>query len=213
MGHPLVDRRAQSRLLQQKIVAKYGVLCANSIYSNDAEELKKFASIHQYLCIKSIHHDSVTFDDYYISMGSTCTPQSDILNMDDALLGSTINYLQEYIEKDYEIRITVICEDVFACKLLSQELSESGGKIDWRDGIFNGLKHEVFEVPENIKDFCINYIKEMNQSFGAFDFIVKPNGEYVFLECNSNGQWYWVELETGLNISGSIAKHLIKGGW
>ena len=56
-------------------------------------------------------------------------------------------------------------------------------------------------------------MKEMNQHYGAFDFIVTPSGEYVFLECNSNGQWYWIELETGMNISGAIAEHLIKGGW
>jgi hypothetical protein len=213
LGHPLVDRIAQSRLLQQKIATSFGILCANSVFSNDPSELKSFAKKFSNVCVKSIHHDSVTFDDHYVSMGSTRTPGSDILKMDDAQLEATVNYLQEYIEKDFELRITVVCNEVFGCKLLSQELDDENGKIDWRDGLFNGLKHEVFEVPENIKSFCIQYLKAMNQNFGAFDFIVTPKGEYYFLECNSNGQWYWIELETGMDISGAIARHLIKGGW
>ena len=49
----------------------------------------------------------------------------------------------------------------------------------------------------------------MGLNFGCFDFIVTPSGEYVFLECNPNGQWLWVELETGLPISQAIAEFLI----
>lgn len=213
IGHPLVDRNAESRLVQHKIAGSLGVSCPNSIYSNHPKELKDFARQYNNLCVKSINHDSITFSDHYVSIGSTRTPQAQILEMDDVMLSSTINYLQEYIEKDFELRITVVCDEVFSCKLLSQELDENNGKIDWRDGLFNGLKHEIFEAPEKIKSFCIEYLKAMNQNFGAFDFIVNPEGEYYFLECNSNGQWYWIELETGLDISGAIARHLMKGGW
>ena len=46
---------------------------------------------------------------------------------------------------------------------------------------------------------------------GAFDFIVTPSGEYVFLECNPNGQWLWIEMETELKISEAIADALETG--
>jgi hypothetical protein len=214
IGHPLVDRIAQSRMVQHRITAKYNITCASSIYSNNSKELKLFASRHKTLFIKPIYTDSINYEDYYLSLGSVKISRDQIIKASDQSLESTINYLQEYIEKDFELRITVICDKVFACKLNSQELDEENGKIDWRDGLLNGkLKHEVFELPEGIQFFCINYLKEMNQHFGAFDFIVTPKGEYVFLECNSNGQWYWIELETGMNISGAIAEHLMKGSW
>lgn len=214
IGHPLVDRTAESRLIQLGIATKYGISCAPSIYSNNSKELKQFASNYSQLFIKPIHTDSINYEDYYLSLGSVKMSANQILNTSDESLESTINYLQEYIEKDFELRITVICDKVFACKLNSQELDEENGKIDWRDGLLNGkLKHEVFELPDKIHSFCINYLKEMNQHYGAFDFIVTPSGDYVFLECNSNGQWYWIELETGMNISGAIAEHLMKGGW
>jgi hypothetical protein len=35
--------------------------------------------------------------------------------------------------------------------------------------------------------------------------IVTPEGEFVFLELNPNGQWLWLELELGLPLVASMA--------
>jgi len=43
--------------------------------------------------------------------------------------------------------------------------------------------------------------------FGCFDFIVN-NDEWYFLEMNSNGQWAWLEFETGSPISQEIVEYL-----
>lgn len=48
----------------------------------------------------------------------------------------------------------------------------------------------------------------MHINFGCFDFIVTLDNDYVFLECNPNGQWLWIELATGYDISKVIAKNL-----
>lgn len=53
-----------------------------------------------------------------------------------------------------------------------------------------------------------NFFERMHLNFGCFDLIVTPDGEYVFLECNPNGQWLWVELATGLPIAEAIADFL-----
>ena len=63
-------------------------------------------------------------------------------------------------------------------------------------------------LPEEIADKCRRYLQHMGLNFGCFDFIVTPDGEYVFLECNPNGQWLWVELATGLKIADAIADFL-----
>lgn len=44
--------------------------------------------------------------------------------------------------------------------------------------------------------------------FGALDFLVRPSGEWVFLEINPNGQWAWIEDKTGLPIAAAIADAL-----
>ncbi len=44
--------------------------------------------------------------------------------------------------------------------------------------------------------------------FAALDFIVDPDDQWWFLECNPNGQWAWIEEETGLPISSALADAL-----
>lgn len=41
--------------------------------------------------------------------------------------------------------------------------------------------------------------------YGAFDFRVDRDGAPWFLECNPEGQYLWIEIETGLAISRAIA--------
>lgn len=44
--------------------------------------------------------------------------------------------------------------------------------------------------------------------FAAIDMIVTPEGDHVFLEANPNGQWAWIEDETGLPIAAAMADAL-----
>ena len=41
--------------------------------------------------------------------------------------------------------------------------------------------------------------------FGAFDFGVRADGSLDFYECNSAGQWHWLEMETGLPMTSALA--------
>jgi hypothetical protein len=40
------------------------------------------------------------------------------------------------------------------------------------------------------------------------DFGVDAAGRWQFFECNPNGQWGWIEQETGLPIAAAIARLL-----
>ena len=71
------------------------------------------------------------------------------------------------------------------------------------------MKWEAMALPEVIASRCRDLIHALGLNFGCIDLIVRPDGEYVFLECNPNGQWLWIELETGQKISESIATFLI----
>ena len=44
--------------------------------------------------------------------------------------------------------------------------------------------------------------------YGAFDFIVTPEGRYVFLEINPGGQYMWVEAKTEMPITEALADAL-----
>jgi len=36
-----------------------------------------------------------------------------------------------------------------------------------------------------------------------------PQGEYVFLELNPNGQWLWLELKSGYHLTEDVTENLL----
>ena len=102
----------------------------------------------------------------------------------------------------------VFLDEIFACKIDSQAQQEETGRIDWRQGYEYGLRQEAYALPDSVASQCVAFLRRMGLNFGCFDFIVPPSGEYVFLECNPNGQWLWIELAVGLKISEAIADFL-----
>jgi len=116
---------------------------------------------------------------------------------------------QPYIEKDFELRITVVGEKIFPCAIHSQKAVRT--KYDWRKYDIPNTPHEVFKLPIDVEMKCLSLIKNLGLVFGCIDMIVTPNGEYVFLEVNPNGQWLWVEKLTGFPIGDSIVDALVRG--
>ncbi|HBZ9023873.1 TPA: hypothetical protein MNA18_005343, partial [Citrobacter freundii] len=101
-------------------------------------------------------------------------------------------YFQLYQSKDYETRITIVNQKFFSVKITSKN------QVDWRK-TDNSIIYEIIETPEIIQSKCLRYMRYFGLNFGCFDFIVKNNTWY-FLEMNANGQWLWLELETGVKI-------------
>ncbi|WP_378742845.1 hypothetical protein [Nocardia brasiliensis] len=116
---------------------------------------------------------------------------------------------QEYIEKDVELRVTVVGRSVFAAELHSQSHQEAS--VDWRRGDVLTIEHRVHELPIAVRQKCVSLVEELDLEFGAIDMIKCRDGRYVFLEINPNGQYLWIEDMTGLKISRAIAEQLQRG--
>ncbi|WP_157434401.1 MULTISPECIES: hypothetical protein [Actinoalloteichus] len=51
----------------------------------------------------------------------------------------------------------------------------------------------------------------MGRTDTGADFIVRPDGERVFLEADSGPQFDWLESATGTDVVGAMARRLAKG--
>lgn len=111
-------------------------------------------------------------------------------------------YVQNYVEKDYEVRLTCINTSVFAVRIDSED------KLDWRKN-YAGLKYSVIECPQIIMNRCFELMEDFGLKFGAFDFIVNKSNEWIFLEINPNGQWLWLEEALDIPISWCIIQYLV----
>ncbi len=116
-------------------------------------------------------------------------------------------FLQKYIEKDYEVRYTVVGDEHLVCKIDSQKSDIA--KTDWRRYDLANTPHSVITPPDEIKNKVKLLMKEFDLIFGALDFIVAQDGTWYFLEINSSGQYLWIEDLTGLKITDAIKNKLI----
>jgi len=99
--------------------------------------------------------------------------------------------LQVEIKKKFELRIMAFGNYLVAAKLHSQEHQE--GKLDWRAIRDGQMLVEPFDLPEDIAQKLRDFMHHMGLVFGAFDMVVTPDDEYVFLEINEQGQFLWLE--------------------
>ena len=210
LGSIVNDRYAASKLLQYKIAKKINLKFPATILANNKEAYLPFRNQFKVLSVKQLGNFSVVSENgekEYI-LYSKKIPSEMIEKAPEEAFSQTVTFIQEYIPKKFELRITVVGEEIFSTKINSQLMKEGKGKEDWRQGYDWGLKWEPFELPIEIAKKCLQFLKKMRLNFGCFDFIVTPDDEYVFLECNPNGQWLWIELATGQPISETIAKWL-----
>lgn len=213
LGSINYDRYASSKMEQLSKAISVGLIVPETCFSNCQSEILKMAKKHQELVLKSIESDGFLdgdSDKEYVFYSQKVS-YNDIANAPQEAFTQTVSYVQEYVPKAFELRVTVVANKVFTCKIESQHLADDEGKIDWRQGYEHGLRYEPYDLPNDIAQKCISFLDKMRLNFGAFDFIVTPSGEYVFLECNPNGQWLWIEMETGLKISEAIANALATG--
>lgn len=111
--------------------------------------------------------------------------------------------LQEYVEKACEVRATVVADACFAAEIHSQSSERS--RIDWRRYDFKNTAYLPHLLPSEVEDKLLRLMETLGLLYGAIDLIVTPEGEYIFLEVNQAGQWYWIEELTGLRITERLA--------
>lgn len=111
-------------------------------------------------------------------------------------------YLQNYISKQFEVRITIVGGQVYPVRIDTQN------QVDWRADYHNH-RYTIITCPRDVLMRCYQMMEDFSLTFGAFDFIVTLEGQWIFLEVNPNGQWLWLEQSLGLDISKKIVEYLI----
>jgi glutathione synthase/RimK-type ligase-like ATP-grasp enzyme len=99
-------------------------------------------------------------------------------------------FFQEYIKKAYELRITVINDEIFSAEIHSQDNEKT--KIDWRDYTVQ-IPYKPARIPTGLAESILRFVRSYGLNYSALDFIVTPDGDYVFIENNPNGQFLFIE--------------------
>lgn len=203
INNPDENRRHQRKFPQLRLAQNLGLRVPRSIITNDPEAAEAFFAT----CPNGVICKPMLMGSHYIDGAHHVAYTRRVPPGEFAALKASIalcpTYLQEAIEKDHELRVTIIGDRLFNCRIDSQGVA--GAEQDWRAVDTIKLPHRIEPLRPDVDKALRAYLKQCGLRFGAFDLIVTPEGEHVFLELNPNGQWYWVELATGAPMAEAMA--------
>jgi glutathione synthase/RimK-type ligase-like ATP-grasp enzyme len=204
-------RRAENKPLQLKVAKQLGFNVPETCFTSDSTTAEKFVKKHKEVIFKPLSDrwPKPTKKDTQPTLYARRVRSSEAINYSGLDLAPAI--FQQLIEPDFELRVTVVGNKVFAAKIETSNFTIKTVR-DWRLGHREGdLKFTTHTLPEGIARKCIQLTKELGLNFGAIDLIQAKDGSIWFLEINSNGQWGFVEWATGQQIGEAMAELLKKG--
>lgn len=200
------SQAAESKLYQFSQAVEAGLRTPATLFTNDPAAVRDFLRAHGGEIVYK------PFAAVSWTEGTRCwVPYTIALDesrlVADPLLRAVPGIYQEKVPKAFEIRLTMIGRRGLAAKILSQETSE--GRDDWRLA-YQELRMEQTLVPSLVQEQCWSLLERLDLVFGCFDFIVTPDGEYVFLEVNQQGQFLFVERACGLPLLDAFCELLLQ---
>ena len=194
--------KSENKMYQLRIAHKLGFNIPETLITSKKEEIVEFYNKHKKIIVKPLSQTRINKNDSAEFIFTSTVSHKQINKLSDFDMTPCI--FQKEIDKTLEIRATVIGDSIFSAQVNSQSDDET--KVDWRR---KRLSFTPFNLPLEMEIKCINLVKDMGLCFGAIDLILSPNGTYTFLEINPNGQWVWIENETGLPISDTLINYLL----
>jgi glutathione synthase/RimK-type ligase-like ATP-grasp enzyme len=196
-----------SKLRQHRFALEVGLNVPDTLYSNDPDEIRAFLREHGGRVVYKPFKMTAWKDDAKHYMTFTTLLREEQL-VEDGLLSIVPGIYQALVPKAYELRVTMMGRRALTARVLSQQTRT--GRLDWRKA-YAELTMEPFELPVSVAEQCHALMRKLDIVFGCFDFIVRPEGEYVFLEVNQAGQFLFVENYAGLPLLDAFTEFLRQG--
>jgi hypothetical protein len=204
-------QRAQAKATQLFVAGKIGLRTPKTYSGANPDMARKHIDALTLtggrVCTKPILNGFLALGGGELTRFTELLDESDLAELDS--LRECPLTIQDYIEKAYEVRVTVVGNRAFACKIDSQA---PGGNtsVDWRRYNIPKTPHSQYTLPSNIREQLLSFHAYFGLAASSFDLIRSHEGEYVFLESNPYGQWLWIEDLTGLQITAAIADFLLQ---
>ena len=196
INKPSHDDLAHRKVLQLKVAQEVGLPIPRTLITSDPNEAQRFYDQQK--------------DNGTIYKAFSATEQqwreTRLLKHEELEVLDNVKFapviFQEYVPATYDLRITVVGNQIFAAAIHSQQTSYT---VDMRMDIGNA-KMSAVDLPNATKQLLHDFMGRMGLVYGAIDMRLTPRGEYVFLEINPAGQWLFIEEKTKQPITANMAE-------
>ncbi len=199
VNHPLRAAAADYKPAQLALAQRLGLTVPPTIITNDPGEAREFIDSYGPAIYKTLRWTPYTRDGVPVTGWAEPVTADEI----DDCVRVTPHLFQAQVDKTSDVRVLVVGRHVFAVRIESDLL-------DWRKD-YAALSYSVINLPDPLEKALLTYLDRLGLASGSFDLAVDRAGDYWWLELNPNGQWAWLEQNTGLEMSASFADLLIQG--
>jgi len=199
-----ISAQRKLRLLQHGI--RFGLNVPRSAVSNDVAALRTFVmGCSQGAVLKGLHQGGAGISDRPALLLTQTLDLGDLAQLKE--VGECPIFLQERIDKTYDVRVTVVKCELFACKI---DASRSpSGHLDWRVYDLPRTVHELYRLPAPVSSSLTAYCQAEGLDYCAIDLARDHSGTYWTLDINPFGKYLWTEYAVGLPITQRLAELLI----
>jgi glutathione synthase/RimK-type ligase-like ATP-grasp enzyme len=213
VNRPDIDAVGELKPYQLELAKRMGLRVPRTLLTNDPREVADLVERSDRPVVYKSQIGGVIHYPGAFPGGLLTAVVGDEINEHLDRVGHTMCMFQEYIDKAYEVRLTVIGNTYFPVTINSQD--DETTKVDWRgaSGETASLPYGDYRpLPEEIVKKTQALLGELRAVYAAVDFIVTPDGEHIFLEVNPAGQFMWMQHDLGLKLGDHMAELLMRGG-
>ncbi|MGW2261393.1 ATP-grasp ribosomal peptide maturase [Streptomyces sp. NPDC001780] len=199
VNHPLRIAAADYKPAQLVLAQEVGFTVPPTLVTNDPVDAREFIRVQGDTIFKTLRWTPYRRDG--VPMTGWAVPVT-AEEIDDSVR-VTPHLFQARVDKVADLRVLIVGRHTFAVRIHSELL-------DWRKD-YSALTYTVEHLPDGVNKALHTYLDRLELVAGSFDLAVDREGDYWWLELNPNGQWGWLETETGLPMSAAFADLLTQG--
>ncbi|WP_185910661.1 MULTISPECIES: hypothetical protein [Xanthomonas translucens group] len=191
-----------NRLTQLKVATLCGFKVPDSLVTNRRRDVEEFIAEYGEIIVKQISsgHPRECADRLLFARKIDCAN----LAIYSSNIASSPSLYQSLVDKEIELRVYFVDGEVYCAGMRIS----GGDDVDSRSLI--SKKHYFkFSLDETTISKIRQLTSAMNLRYAAIDMAIDRRGDLVFFEVNHSGQWGYVERETGIPVTQSIASKVV----
>lgn len=198
VNHPSRDESAARKPYQLRVAQELGLRIPETLITNDPEQARAFVARRG--PEKTIYKAFAATEQEW--------RETRVLRREEVALLDRVRFapviFQELVPAEVDLRITLFGGRTFAAAVHSQRTAYA---VDYRMDLANAHV-ESHQLPSELEGRLHAYLERLGLKYGAVDMRLTPEGDYVFLEINTAGQFRFIEERTGQPITAEFSRFL-----
>jgi hypothetical protein len=181
---------AARKTVQIDHAQKVGFKIPPTLISNDYEDIRAFWELYAPLVVKPFRATAWANEGTVYAAYTAPMPEPHPGYESELALCPQI--FQARVLDKRDVRVIAFGKHCFAA-----ELDNTGHRdvVDVRDAIRSyAVEYKHIAIPQDVQNRIAFFLEGLSLEYGAFDFAIDGDGDWVFLECNEAGQFLFLEV-------------------